>query len=102
MNQIATHTKSARSRRNRDAHHPRTAESSAPRTAGPPPRHKQAVVTWIGAFGAITAILALLGPMMVTWPLVLRTLLISVLMVVTLTWAVLPLLHRVFRGWLTA
>ena len=67
-----------------------------------PPRHKLAVVTWIGAYVAITAILQLLGPMMATWALPLRTLLISVLMVVTLTWVVLPLLNRAFRSWLTA
>ena len=65
-----------------------------------PPRYKMALVTWIGAYAAITTILYELGPAMVTWPLYLRTLLISVLMVVTLTWVLIPLLTRVFRGWL--
>jgi antibiotic biosynthesis monooxygenase (ABM) superfamily enzyme len=65
-----------------------------------PPRHKLAFVTWIGAYTMITAILQLLGPTMATWALPLRTLLISVLMVVALTWVVLPLLNRAFRGWL--
>ena len=77
------------------------AKSSMARPSGPPPRHKLAVVTWIGAYAAITAILQLLGPTMATWALPLRTLLISVIMVIALTWVVLPVLHRAFRPWLT-
>jgi antibiotic biosynthesis monooxygenase (ABM) superfamily enzyme len=65
-----------------------------------PPRYKLALVTWAGAFGVITLILDLLGPTMASWPLVLRTLLISVLMVNALTWIVLPALTRLFRAWL--
>ena len=65
-----------------------------------PPRYKTALLTWVGAYGAISAILYELGPMMATWPLLLRTLVISVLMVVTLTWVVIPVLMRLFRGWL--
>jgi antibiotic biosynthesis monooxygenase (ABM) superfamily enzyme len=67
-----------------------------------PPRYKLAVLTWAGAYGVITVILDLLGPTMAGWPLVLRTLLISVLMVTTLTWIVLPALTRLFRAWLLA
>jgi uncharacterized protein len=67
-----------------------------------PPRHKLALLTWAGAYGVITVILDLLGPTMAGWPLMLRTLLISVLMVTTLTWVVLPALTRLFRGWLLA
>ena len=68
--------------------------------ASAPPRHKLAVVTWLGAYVVITAILALLGPVMAPWPLPLRTLLLSVIMVVSLTWVVIPSLTRLFRGWL--
>jgi hypothetical protein len=49
----------------------------------------------------ITLILALLGPAIVQWPLALRTLVMSVLMVVTLTWLVMPGLTRVLRPWLS-
>jgi antibiotic biosynthesis monooxygenase (ABM) superfamily enzyme len=66
----------------------------------PPPRHKLALLTWAGAWAVITLILWVLGPVMNTWPLPLRTLLISVLMVVTLTWVVIPNLTRLFAGWL--
>jgi uncharacterized protein len=72
-----------------------------PQRAAAPPRYKLALLTWAGAYTVITAILALLGPSVATWPLPLQTLLISVLMVVTLTWLVIPSLTRLFRGWLT-
>src|ERR687895_909431 len=67
-----------------------------------PPRYKLALLSWAGAFGVITLILDLLGPTMAGWPLVLRTLVISVLMVNALTWVVLPALTRLFRAWLLA
>jgi uncharacterized protein len=65
-----------------------------------PPRYKLALLTWAGAYTVITLILALLGPVMSEWPLPLRTLLLSVIMVVTLTWLVIPALTQVFRAWL--
>jgi antibiotic biosynthesis monooxygenase (ABM) superfamily enzyme len=66
----------------------------------PPPRHKMAILTWPGAWALITLILWALGPAMDTWPLPLRTLVVSVLMVVGLTWVVIPYLTRTFAGWL--
>ena len=67
-----------------------------------PPRHKLALISWAGAYGVITLILDLLGPTIAAWPLVLRTLVISVLMTTALTWIVLPALTRLFRAWLLA
>jgi uncharacterized protein len=65
-----------------------------------PPRHKMALLTWAGAWGLITLILWQVGPVTATWPLPLRTLVISVLMVLGLTWVVIPTLTRIFAGWL--
>ena len=70
--------------------------------AGPPPRHKQALLTWAAAYAVITAILATLGPTVAAWPLVLRTLLLSVVMVVSLTWLIMPAMTRLFRPWLAS
>jgi uncharacterized protein len=66
-----------------------------------PPRHKLALLTWLGAYPVITIILAVLGPALISWPLALRTLVLSVLMVVTLTWLVMPVLTRALRSWLS-
>ncbi len=43
-------------------------------------RVKLAMISWVGAYTVITLILALLGPVMTSWPLPLRTLLLSGLM----------------------
>ena len=68
--------------------------------AAPPPRYKLAIVTWIGVYPIITVLLAVLGPAAATWPLPLRTLLLTALMVPTMVWLVIPAVTRVFRGWL--
>jgi hypothetical protein len=69
--------------------------------AAAPPRYKLALVTWAGAYAVITLILAVLGPAMAPWPLPLRTLLLSMLMVVAMTWIVVPSLTHLCRSWLT-
>jgi uncharacterized protein len=82
---------------------PDQAASVTPRPAAArpaPPRYKVALLTWVGAYGVITLILGVLGPSIQDWPLAFRTLLISVLMVTTLTWVIVPTLVRLFRPWL--
>jgi len=65
------------------------------------PRYKLALLTWLGAYAVIIVLLAALGPATAGWPLGLWTLVLSVLMVATLTWLVVPVLTRVFGHWLT-
>jgi antibiotic biosynthesis monooxygenase (ABM) superfamily enzyme len=65
-----------------------------------PPKYKLALVTWTGAYAIITLTLVLLGSTMARWPLALRTLVLSALMVATLTWLVMPGLTRLLRRWL--
>jgi antibiotic biosynthesis monooxygenase (ABM) superfamily enzyme len=67
-----------------------------------PPRYKLALLAWAGAYVVITVMLAVLGPAIVSWPLVLRTFVVSVTMVVALTWVIMPRLTRLFGGWLHA
>jgi antibiotic biosynthesis monooxygenase (ABM) superfamily enzyme len=71
----------------------------APQPAGPP-RHKLMLLTWAGAYAVVTAVLATLGPTLASWPLVLRSLVLSVLIVVALTWLIMPALTRLFHRWL--
>jgi antibiotic biosynthesis monooxygenase (ABM) superfamily enzyme len=78
----------------KDRRHPMSERQAAP------PRYKMALLSWVGAYAVITGILSVLGPTMATWPLLLRTLLLSVLMVAAMTWLVVPAMTRVFRGWL--
>jgi antibiotic biosynthesis monooxygenase (ABM) superfamily enzyme len=65
-----------------------------------PPRHKQALVTWIGVYPALTLTLYLLGPVIEGWPLPLRTLVVSIVMVIALMWLILPFLMRILGSWL--
>lgn len=65
-----------------------------------PPRFKLALLTWAAAYAVITLVLEVLGPVMDGWPLGLRTFVLSVLMVATLTWLLMPALTRLFRPWL--
>jgi antibiotic biosynthesis monooxygenase (ABM) superfamily enzyme len=76
-------------------------QTGQPRAPGPP-RYKLALLTWAGAYAVITLILGVLGPTMAAWPLPVRTLLLSAMMVAALTWLVIPSLTRLFRGWLVA
>src|ERR1700716_2973469 len=73
---------------------------STPLPPAAPPRYKVALLTWLGAYPVITIVLGVLGPVTARWPLPLRTMLISGLMVVALTWGVLPTLGYFLRGWL--
>jgi len=76
-------------------------EEQATLATSRPPRYKQALITWIGVYPTLTVTLAVLGPTMQSWPLPLRALLVSVVMVIALTWLILPLLMAVFGSWMS-
>jgi antibiotic biosynthesis monooxygenase (ABM) superfamily enzyme len=65
-----------------------------------PPRYKVALLTWGAAYTVITLVLAILGPQMESWPLGVRTLVLSLSMVAALTWVVMPVLTKLFGPWL--
>ncbi|MGB4776798.1 hypothetical protein [Microbacterium sp.] len=66
----------------------------------PPPRWKLAILTWIAVYPLITLLLLLLGPLIVGMPVPVVTLILSVTLVTLLSFIVMPLLTRAFRGWL--
>lgn len=100
--QFETRRRSASGRSGRSASTTERAWT-APSRACPagPPRYKLALLTWAGAYAVITVVLALFGPAMASWPLVLRTLVLSVTIVVALTWFLMPRLTRLCRNWLS-
>jgi antibiotic biosynthesis monooxygenase (ABM) superfamily enzyme len=81
---------------------PRARDAQAGRETSGPRRYKLALLTWAAAYSVITLMLAVLGRAMASWPLALRTLVLSVTMVVALTWLIMPRLTRLFRPWLSA
>jgi antibiotic biosynthesis monooxygenase (ABM) superfamily enzyme len=70
------------------------------RPAGPPPRHKLALVVWLAIYPTITLLLHFGGPVINDWALPLRTLALTGVVVPTMVFLLLPGLQRVFAGWL--
>jgi antibiotic biosynthesis monooxygenase (ABM) superfamily enzyme len=66
----------------------------------PLPRWKMAIVTLLAVYPTSLAIQLLLGSWLQEMHITLRTLTVTTLMVAMLTWYVMPLVTRVFRGWL--
>jgi antibiotic biosynthesis monooxygenase (ABM) superfamily enzyme len=64
------------------------------------PRARLALLTWAGAYAVILVVLAVGGPAMAGWPLALRALVLSGLMVAAMTWVIVPVMTRLFQGWL--
>lgn len=66
----------------------------------PPKRYKTALLTWVGVFPTITILLYILSPPLASLPLVLRTFVLSAIMVPLLAYVVMPPLNRWARPWL--
>ncbi len=66
----------------------------------PPPRHKMAVVTLIGVLPTITVLLYLMAPLMMNLPLFARAFIIGPIMVLLMTYVIMPLLTQLFKRWL--
>lgn len=66
----------------------------------PPPRYKMALVTWLAVFPLITTIFLTLGPILNQLPFLLRSLVLTVMMVSLMTYVVMPRMTRLFSFWL--
>jgi uncharacterized protein len=64
------------------------------------PRAKLALLTWAGAYAVVLGVLGIGGRALAGWPLALRALVVSGLMVAAMTWVIVPVTTRLFRGWL--
>ena len=73
--------------------------SVSPRHSGPR-RAKLALLTWAGAYAVVLLVLVIGGPAMAGWPLAVRALALSGLMAAAMTWAIVPVMTRLLRGWL--
>jgi antibiotic biosynthesis monooxygenase (ABM) superfamily enzyme len=67
-----------------------------------PPRLRMAVVTWLGIFPTVSLVLWFIAPLLHGVPFLLRTGLLTALIVVTMTWVVMPRLTKIMRGWLNS
>lgn len=66
----------------------------------PPPRYKMALITWLGVFSTIAVVSRLLAPLLSGLPVLLNQLITTGLVVVLLTYLIMPHLTQLFRKWL--
>lgn len=66
----------------------------------PPPRYKMALLTWLAIFPLISLINLLFGPVLNQLPLLIRSLVLTAVLVFLMTYAVMPRVTRLFAHWL--
>jgi antibiotic biosynthesis monooxygenase (ABM) superfamily enzyme len=64
-----------------------------------PPRWKTAVVVWLAIYPTLTLVLALIGPAIQSWPLALRTLATTVVLVPLMVYVLIPTIQRLLARW---
>ncbi|WP_371649377.1 MULTISPECIES: hypothetical protein [unclassified Streptomyces] len=67
---------------------------SAHTPAAAPSIHRRAVITWLAVYPTITAVLGLLGPTTADLPLLLRTLILTAIVVPVAAYVLIPLLMK--------
>ncbi|PTY07873.1 antibiotic biosynthesis monooxygenase [Opitutaceae bacterium EW11] len=68
----------------------------------PPPRWKMAALTFCGVYPLTSVLPAVFTRLLTPWHPLLINIAVTALIVVTLTWVIMPLLTRLTRGWLRA
>ncbi len=66
----------------------------------PPPRYKMALITWLAIFPLISGINALFGPVLNHLPPLIRSLVLTAVLVPLMTYLVMPRMTRLFARWL--
>ncbi len=66
----------------------------------PPPRYKMTVITWLAIFPLIVCINLVFGAFLSSLPMLLRSLILTVVLVLLMTYVVMPQMTRLFTGWL--
>jgi len=67
----------------------------------PPPRWKMAAATFLGVFPLAMVLNLTIGPWIHSWNFILRNAVFNGCVVALLTWAVMPLITRAMRSWLS-
>jgi antibiotic biosynthesis monooxygenase (ABM) superfamily enzyme len=65
-----------------------------------PPRWKTAVLIWLAIYPSITFLLWLAGPQIASWPLPLRTLALTAVLVPLMVFLLIPAIQRLLAPWL--
>ncbi len=65
-----------------------------------PPKWKFAVMVWLAIYPTITFVSYLIGDVIKDWPLALKTLLMTGILVPTMVFILLPILRKLLTNWL--
>jgi len=65
------------------------------------PSWKIALLTWVALWPTVTVVMWVVQPQLRTLPVPLQTLLMTAIIVPLMAWVHMPLLIRLFRGWIT-
>ncbi len=63
-------------------------------------KHKRAFLVWLAIYPLITILFLLLGDHLVSFPVPVRTFVLTVIAVPLVVYIILPLYHRLFDKWL--
>lgn len=74
-------------------------EAANPTRLGPP-TYKRAIVIWIALYPAVVVALSLLRPLTGDWPIPLQALALTMVVIPTAVWVLIPLVQRLLRRWL--
>lgn len=66
----------------------------------PPPRYKQAIVSWLALYPVLTALVFVMRPIVGELPLPLQTFVMTAILIPLMTWVLVPFVQRLLGGWL--
>lgn len=66
----------------------------------PPPKWKMTIVSWLALYPAVTLVFVLFGDLLASVPLLLRTLVVTVVVMLLMTYVLMPRMTRWFSFWL--
>jgi antibiotic biosynthesis monooxygenase (ABM) superfamily enzyme len=69
-------------------------------TPNAPPRYKTALLIWLAIYPSINLLFWMLGDWLLQFPLLIRTLVLTGILVPLMVFVLLPLLQKLFRRWL--
>jgi antibiotic biosynthesis monooxygenase (ABM) superfamily enzyme len=66
----------------------------------PPPRYKMTIVSWLALYPAATLIFWLFGPWLAHLPLLIRTLVVTAVLMILMSYVLMPFMTKRFAFWL--
>lgn len=66
----------------------------------PPPRYKMTLIGWFALYPAVTSIFWFFGSWLAELPLFLRTFLVTIVVIILMTYVLMPFMTKIFATWL--